>query len=79
MAAKTFDMNCKLVRRRHKRTDARCKFTNLHTGVIMHSVNFLHTETIHHAVVNHFFTATAAFFGGLEYNHGCTVKIAGFR
>lgn len=45
---------------------------------IVHTVDFLDTELVHHAVGAHFAAAAAAFFGGLVDDDGSAVEVAGF-
>ena len=77
MAALAFDLDRKMVRRRHQRARPDREFAERNAGIIVHPVDFLDPEARHQAVVDHGLAAGAAFFRRLEDHDRGAAEIAG--
>ena len=51
------------------------KRSDIRLGPVVHSVDLVDAEALDHAVVNHFATAPAAFFGGLEDDRDGSIEV----
>ncbi len=77
VATVAFDVNGDQVGGGHDRAGADGKFANWDARHVVHAVDLLDAEAVHHAVLDHLAAAAAAFLGGLEDHHGGAVEVAG--
>ena len=75
VAALAFDKDLEQVGRRHHRPGPQRELSDRKTGHVVHAIDFLNPEPLHHAVVHHLAPAAAAFFGGLEDNGDGPVEV----
>ena len=76
MAPFARQVNIELIGRGEKWAGADRECARRHPRPIVHPVDLLDAEALHHPVINHFAAATAALFGGLEDDGNCAIKIA---
>ena len=76
MAPFARQVNIELIGRGEKwaRADREC--ARGHPRPIMHPVDLLDAEALHHPVIDHFAATAAALFGRLEDDGDCAIKIA---
>ena len=74
--AAALDVDIDAVGRRHHRTGPDGEFAERDAGEVVHPVDLLDAEPLHHAVLDHLAAAAAALLGRLEDHHGGAGEIA---
>src|SRR5947209_8617773 len=78
MRAEPFDLDHDAVGRREQRTWTDREVADRHARHVVHAIDLLDAEALHHAVLDHLAPAAAALFGWLEDHDRRAGKIARF-
>ena len=79
MSALALDQDLDLVGRRKERARPDRELPHRHAGPVMHAVDLLDAEPLHHPVVAHLLAAAAAFLGGLKDHRDRAIEIPRLR
>ena len=77
MAALAFDLDADAVGSGEQRAGAEREGADGHARRVVHAVDFLDAEPVHHAIIDHFPATAAALFGWLEDDRDGAVEITG--
>ena len=76
MRAEALDLDDDAIGRGEQRARPDRELADRKAGHVVHAVDLLDAEALHHAVLDHLAAAAAALFGGLEDHHGGAGEVA---